>query len=355
MNLSSSAIKRIVAATAIFAFAASCGTIVHHDLTLTFDETGERVTVAAATSIPTTKDSKDRARDDRLRDDILAGRDEWSLRFANANPESYRVVLDRAHGELIRAERSARIDAVDLQKIFFDVSVSAVVTRGDGWAELAIYPGTSTRATRPQRDDAEKKLRAYSERAVRYFAEVRTMYGYMNEHSNRATEIFAALFRDEDDAQQPLISAEERDLVVNLRKALNALTEDDETEQLEAEADLVYNPLPGRIVVHVPGEPLVVEGFAVGKDHELIAQPPSLLDAVASLEGRWVTPDPLAFATRPDAGNDPASEAALIAAIPRRTSVVVGAIEVSDAIVQKLRPAPRYRVRWIVKRVKGEE
>jgi hypothetical protein len=341
--------KRILLGAAVFAFAASCGTIVHHDLTLTFDETGERVTVAAATSIPTTKDSKDRARDDRLREDILAGRDEWSLRFANANPESYRVVLDRAHGELIRAERSARIDAADLQKIFFDVAVSAVVTRGDGWAELAIYPGTSTRATRAQRDDAEKKLRAYSERAVHYFAEVRTMYDYMNEHSNRAAEIFAALFRDEDDAQQPVISAEERDLVINLRKALNALTEGDDTEQLEAEADLVYNPLPARIVVHVPGEPLAVEGFAVGKDHEMIAEPPSLLEAVAALEGRWITPDPLAFALRPDAGNDPASEAALIAAMPRRTSAVVGEIEVSDAIVQKLRPAPRYRVRWITK------
>jgi hypothetical protein len=341
--------RRTLFAAAVFAFTASCRTIVHHDLTLTFDDNAERVTVAAATSIPTTIDSKDHAREDHLREDILAGRDEWSLRFANANPESYRVVLDRAHGELIRAERSARIDAADLQKIFFDVAVSTVVTRGDGWAELAIYPGTSTRATRSQRDDAEKKLRAYSERAVRYFAAVRTMYDYMNEHSPRAKEIFAALFRDEDDAQQPLISGDERDLVINLRKALNALTEDDDTEQLEAEADLVYNPLPARIVVHVPGEPLIVEGFAVGKDHDLIAEPPSLLEAVASLEGRWVTPDPLAFAMRPDAANDPASEAALIAAMPRRTSAVVGVIEVSDAIVQKLRPAPRYRVRWITK------
>ncbi|MBV8543291.1 MAG: hypothetical protein JO088_00990 [Acidobacteria bacterium] len=350
MKLSSSAKKRIASAIAIFAFGASCGTIVHHDLTLTFDDSGERVTIAAATSIPTTKDSKDRARDDHLREDILAGRDEWSLRFANANPESYRVVLDRAKGELIRAERSARIDTADLQKIFFDVSVSAVVTRGDGWAELAIYPGTSTRATRPQRDDAEKKLRAYSKRAVRYFSAVRAMYDYMNEHPPRAKEIFAALFRDEDDTQQPLLSSEERDLVIVLRTALNALTEDDNTEQLEADADLVYNPLPARIVVHVPGEPLIVEGFAAGKDRELVAEPPSLLEAVASLEGRWVTPDPLAFATRPDAGNDPTSEAAIIAAMPRRTSAVVGAIEVSDAIVQKLRPAPRYRVRWIVRR-----
>jgi hypothetical protein len=344
--------RRAFLAAAVFAFAASCGTIVHHDLTLTFDERGERVDVASATSIPSAKDSKDRARDDRLRDDIMAGRDEWSLRFANANPESYRVILDRARGELIRAERSARIDTADLQKVFFDVAVSAVVTRGDGWAELAIYPGTSTRATRPQRDDAEKKLRAYSERALRYFAALRSMYGYMNEHSARATEIFAALFRDEDDTQPSLINDEEHDLITSLRKALNALTEDDDAEQLEAEADLVYNPLPARIVVRVPGEPLLVEGFAIGRDKELVAEPPSLLEAIASLEGRWVTPDPLAFSIRPGGGGDPASEAALIAAMPRRTATVVGAIEVSDAIVEKLRPAPRYRVRWMTKVVR---
>jgi hypothetical protein len=178
------------------------------------------------------------------------------------------------------------------------------------------------------------------------------MYGYMNEHSARATEIFAALFRDEDDTQPSLITDEEHDLIIALRKALNALTEDDDTEQLEAEADLVYNPLPARIVVRVPGEPLLVEGFALGRDKELVAEPPSLLEAIASLEGRWVTPDPLAFSIRPGGGGDPASEAALIAAMPRRTAVVVGAIEVSDAIVEKLRPAPRYRVRWMTKVVR---
>jgi hypothetical protein len=341
--------RRATFTAIVFLFAASCANIVHHDLILTFDETGEHVTVAAATSIPTTKDSRDRARDDRLRDDILAGRDEWSLRFANANPESYRVVLDRARGELIRAERSARIDNADLQKIFYDVAVSAVVTRGDGWAELAIYPGTSTRATRAQRDDAEKKLRAYSERAVQYFSAVRALYDYMNEHQPRAAQLFSAMFRDDDDPHQPLLTAEEHDLLDAVRRGVNGLTEDKDTEQLEAEADLVYNPLPARIVARVPGEPLVVEGFARGKDGDLVAEPPTLIEAIAALEGRWVTPDPLAFSIRPNGGGDPDKEAALIAAMPRHTTAVVGAIEVGDSLIQKLRPAPRYRVRWMTK------
>jgi hypothetical protein len=342
--------KRTLVAASVFFFAASCANIVHHDLTLTFDDQGERVTVASVTSIPTTKDSRDKARDAHLREDILAGRDEWSLRFANASPEADRVTFERAHGELIRAEHVARIDVADLQKIFFDVAVSAVVTRGDGWAELAIYPGTtSTRATRQQRDDSEKKLRAYARRAVRYFEAVRAMYDYMNDNPPRARAIFSMLFRDEDDPRPPLIDDKELDLVNGVRRAIDGLTKDEDTDALEAEADLVFNPLPARIVVHVPGEPLLAEGFTRSKEGELIAEPLSLLEAIASLEGRWVTPDPLAFSIRPDGGGDPEKEAALIAAMPRQTSAVIGEIEVADALVAKMRPAARYRVRWITK------
>ncbi|HSY47385.1 MAG TPA: hypothetical protein VLC46_01100 [Thermoanaerobaculia bacterium] len=340
--------KRTPLAAAVFFFAASCANIVHHDLILTFDESGENVTVAAVTSIPSSKDSHDHDRDERLREDILAGRDEWGLRFANANPESYRVTLDRERGELVHVERSARIDNADLQKIFFDVAVSAVVTRGDGWAELAIYPGTSTRATRSQRDDAEKKLRTYSEHAIVYFDAVRSMYDYLDGHPQRAEELFAALYRDDNDPQPPVVSDQEHDLVTAVRKSIDGLTENDDTQLLEAEADIVYNPMPARIVVRVPGQPLLVEGFAIARGGDLVAEPPSLLDAVASLEGRWVTPDPLAFALRPN-GGDPAKEATIIATMPRRTTAVIGPIEVGDALVQKLRPAPRYRVRWIVK------
>lgn len=347
--LPNNAAGRAGLAAAVFFFAGSCANIVHHDLTLTFDDRGERVTVAAMTSLPSSKDSHDHARDERLREDILAGRDEWSLRFANASPESDRVTYERAHGELIQAEHVARIDTADLQKVFFDVAVSAVVTRGEGWAELAIYPGTSTRATRQQRDDAEKRLRAYSQRAVRYFDAVRGMYDYMNEHPQRAAELFAALFRDADDPHPSLINDEEHDLVTAVVKTVDALSKDEDTEALEAEADLVYNPLPARIVVRVPGEPLIVEGFTRGKEGELVAEPLSLLQAIAALEGRWVTPDPVAFSIRPGGGGEPDKEAALIAAMPRRTTVVVGEIEVGDALVLKLRPAPRYRVRWITK------
>lgn len=341
--------RRSLLAASIFLLAASCVTSVHHDLTLTFDERGEKVTVSVVTSLPATKDSRDPKRDEHVREEILAGRDEWSLRFANASPEAERVTFERARGELIGAEHVARIDVADLQKVFFDVPVSAVVTRGDGWAELAIYPGTSTRSTRQQRDDAEKKLRAYSHRAVRYFNAVRAMYAYMDTNPARAQEIFGALFRDPDDPQPSLINDEEHDLVEGVRKSIDGMVKDADTGALEAEADLVFNPLPARIVVRIPGEPLLVEGFTRNTEGELIAEPLWLIEAIASLEGKWISPDPLAFSIRPGGGGNPDSEAAIIAAMPRQTASVVGEIEVADALVQKMRPAARYRVRWITK------
>ncbi|HEX7677025.1 MAG TPA: hypothetical protein VF713_02800, partial [Thermoanaerobaculia bacterium] len=70
---------------------------------------------------------------------------------------------------------------------------------------------------------------------------------------------------------------------------------------------------------------------------------------IAALEGRWVTPDPLAFSIRPGGGGDSDKEAALIAAMPRHATAVVGPIEVGDALIQQLRPAARYRVRWLTK------
>src|SRR6266542_4145319 len=70
------------------------------------------------------------------------------------------VALRCTAGELTEVQRSATIDAADLQKFFYDLPITTKVTRGEGWVELAIYPGTSNRATRQDREDYEKRLNA---------------------------------------------------------------------------------------------------------------------------------------------------------------------------------------------------
>ncbi len=331
---------------AVLLFAA-CDDLPHHEVTLSFDESGEHVTIAAETKIPAKPRDEDRAR--RLREDLVAYRDEWSLRFANADPAEDRMLYERTRGTLVRVEHVARIDSDDLQKFFFDVPVSTTVMQGPGWTELTIYPGASTRATREQRENVEKKLQIYAHHAVVYFAAVRSMYGYLDGRPQRAAEMFKALFRDDDDARPILLTDAEMSLVEATRKALTALAfGQEETANLEQEADLVFNPFPATLVVRVPGEPLIVEGFTRGEKGKLVAETKSLLDAVASLEGKWISPDPLAFAIRSDS-KGLEDLAPVLAAEPRRAETVIGEREVTDALRERLRPAARYRVRFMTR------
>jgi hypothetical protein len=328
-------------------FLAACDDVPRHEVTLTFDDSAEHVTIAAETRIP--EKGRDDARAQRLREDLVAYRDEWSLRFANASPAEDRMLFERSRGVVVKVEHVARIDADDLQKFFFDVPISTTVTRGPGWAELNIYPGASQRATRQQREDVEKRLQVYARRAVDYFAAVRAMYAYLDEQPQRAAALFHAIFREEDDPCPLLLSDVEMSLVTGVTAAIAALAFGaEETQNLERETDLVFNPFPATLVVRVPTEPLLVEGFTRGEGGKLVAQTKYLLDAVASLEGKWISPDPLAFAIRSDskALDDLAP---LIAAEPRRAEAVIGAREVAEALRERLRPAARYRVRFITR------
>jgi hypothetical protein len=330
----------------------ACEDIPHHEVTLTFDDTGEHITIAAQTRIP--EKPRDEARARQLREELAGYRDEWSLRFANANPAEDEMTYERSHGTVVRVEHVARIDADNLQKFFFDVPLSATVTRGPGWVELNLYPGTSTRATRQQREDFDHKLQLYAHRAVNYFAAVRAMYAYLDENPQRAAPVFNALFRDDDEERPVLLTETEMNLEEAVRGAIERLAfGEQETEELEREADLVFNPFPATLVVRVPTEPLIVEGFTREEKGRLVAHTMNLLDAVASLEGKWISPDPLAFAMRSDA-KGLKDFAAAIAAEPRRAEAVIGEREVADALRERLQPATRYRVRFITRAASRE-
>ena len=75
---------------------------------------------------------------------------------------------------------------------------------------------------------------------------------------------------------------------------------------------------------------------------------PDPFDAVASLEGKWISPDPLAFAIRSDS-KGLEDLAPVLAAEPRRAEAVIGEREVTDALRERLRPAARYRVRFFTR------
>ncbi len=342
--------KRIFAAALAALFAVACDPVPRHTLTLTFNDSGDRVTIESSTTLPSLKDAKDRAAVERLRDDLLAGRDEWALRFQHAAPEHDRVVFDRNSGQLDAVQHSATINAEDLQKFFFDLPITTKVLRGEGWVELAIYPGTSDRATRQDRDDFEKKLSQGAGAARRYINAMRVLYEYLDEHPHRAEEVFYAVFRDKDDEKSHpvLLTKDEFPLVDAVREAIDAILEVDWGGDLSREADAVSNPFPATIVVHTPTEPTLVEGFTREK-HGLTIQPRRLLDAIGALEGRWISPDPLAIALHAPSGTTTEQFVAKLAAAKRHAEPVVGFSEVLAGLTEQLKPADRYRVRFLTR------
>jgi len=337
--------KRICAVALVALFAA-CDTVPRHKLTLTFNDAGDRVTLESSTTLPSLKQAEDRARVEHLRDELLAGRDEWALRFGNAAPERDRVVFDRTGGELTEVTRSATIDADDLQKFFYDLPITAKVTRDNGVVELAIYPGTSNRATRADREAFEKQMNDGAAAARRYIEAMRALYEYLDEHPQRAHDAFDALFRDEKDPRPVVATEREMALVTAVREAMTHLL-DLNWSDATREADVVANPFPAEIFVRMPGEPILVEGFA-RDERGLYIRPKMLFEAVASLEGRWISPDPIALALRsPELKEEEMID--VLANSKRRAEPVIGFQEVLAGITAQLKPAERYRVRFLAK------
>jgi hypothetical protein len=215
------------------------------------------------------------------------------------------------------------------------------VTRGEGFSELAIYPGASSRATREQQRKFEEELDAWSAEVARYFTAVRHLYRYLDENPGRAQYVFAALIAGKDEDAPP-VTEDEQPLLDEVVEAMVAIGNRLERQNAQAQtltewADLIFNPFPARVTVKVQGEVLASEGF--GKD--LVIEPVDLLKTVGSLEGRWISPDPLAALLR-----DEIPTPQQLAAMPRRAAVVSSARDVTTALREQLARPRAYVVRW---------
>lgn len=336
--------RRLAVAAAMLLLA--CDAPERRVVTLTFDDSGERVTINATTYV-----GEGQPDSDERRSALIAERDEWAQRFRQADPETESVTWQRTKGKLDWVERRAIVNVDDLQKFFYDTPITITTLRGDGWIELAIYAGSSTRATNEQKRIAQKILTAYSARAARYFHAVRSLYAYLDERPQRAQILFEDVFADEKDPR-PLISETERSLTDRVREAAYSVLDPSGVDRKADEIfDLVYNPFPAQLKIIIHGQTLAFESFNKIDSETFEVKTMSAPDAVAALEGRWISPDPLAVASRPEAAKKNAQDlAAIMAAEPRHADPVVTEDEIASAIVDKLRPAPRYRLRWTTKR-----
>ena len=287
-----------------------------------------------------------RERVEAARAAAMSGTDPWSVRFSRlTTPIEERHTIEKVRGTLQSATHAVRIPSDDLQQLLSDTNITVDVVRGEGWRELRLYPGSGGRATREQQQELEATLQAWSRSVTRYFTAMHHLYDYLDAHPQRAQPLFAAFFEERGpDGIVPAVAEEEQPLLDAVQKSMEEITTRMDTEEGTTAVfeltDLVFNPFPGRFVVKVPGDVVASEGFTQ-KGSEVTIEPVDLFASLKGLEGRWISPDPLAAALR-----DEQVTSQQLAQADRKSTAVVSSSEVTRAIREQLVRPRSYVVRW---------
>jgi hypothetical protein len=319
--------KRLGVLAALLLLAACAQPPVTDQVTVQFYEDREEITVTAKTDFK--RDSQN-PRVESARIAALGGTDPWSIRFARVSPIDEDVTFSRHRGTLEQVTRRITIPADDLQRVFSDTSITVNLIEGEGWRELSLYPGTSSRASRDQIRVFNEQLNTWSQDVARYFTTIDHLYDYLDENPHRAKFVFAALVNEKDSAvledEEPLVQA----VISAMERIAERMDEQEEQSYSFAEAaDLIFNPFPARMTIRVPGE------------KDLVIESVDLFEAIASLEGKWISPDPLAALLKDES---PTSEQ--LAALPRQSTSVINAAEIAMAIREQLARPQTYTIRW---------
>ncbi|HEY0140049.1 MAG TPA: hypothetical protein VGF48_04080 [Thermoanaerobaculia bacterium] len=335
-------------AIALLLVAAACARPpVEDEVAIVFSNERETATVTARTTFQLQpRNDAERSRIDAARTAALAGTDGWTVRLSRLSPESDRITFERSRGQLERVIRTAVVPASEIERLFADASIGVQLVSGDGYRELHFYPAASGRASREQQRHFNDALDLWSRDVARYFTALHHVYAYLNDQPQRARYVFASLLGEKgSDGAPPAVLEEEQPLVDAVTDAMDRIgTRMDENEQrahsFAEEADLIYNPFPARVTVQVPGEVIAREGFTT-TDNGVAVEPVELFESIASLEGKWVRPDPLAALLRDDK-----LKAEDLARLPRESEPMVSATEVAEAIREQLARPRTYRIRW---------
>jgi hypothetical protein len=296
-----------------------------------------------------------------VRQELEEGSDAWGRRFAALQPAAERFAWEKQLGQVRQGTRAAlATEPAGLRAFFGDTSLGLSYEIRNGIAEVAIVPGAPARATRAQREEVERTLEAWSGHVAAYLKEAGDLWAYLDERPDRARPCLGTLFEDllADAAREELEPLTEGELerIGRLREAMERVAAvllvpeggDHSPDEL---SHLVYDPFPARLTVRLPGPPLEEpEGFAtVEGGKALVAAGPGLWEALRSLESRWLAPDPaLLYVQRAGrTSKEPLDLEALIA-VPRQAGPAPSGDEVRDAIEERLRPAPLYRVIFAV-------
>lgn len=288
-----------------------------------------------------------------VRDELIAERDPWSLRFSRLSPDEESYKREKAAGKVARVTRVARVTENDLARLFSDFATISIVS-GRGWRELSISVGRAERATTRQRADVDRQLTDWSRRYILYLAATMRLYGYLGDEPLRARPVFMVLFSDliPEPAPQdkPMLTEDEQEMVTNVRASMdelaNAMSDNGGgAYTFEELTRLVYDPFPADITVVVNGSVIENDGFQ-RIDTETVKLPKlSVEGSLLQLEDRWIAPDPFLARLRVDPSEKPFDLDAFLEQ-ERSMAPLPSPEAIRKAIDEVMTPPAKVRVRW---------
>lgn len=297
------------------------------------------------------------------------GSDDWARRIRALESPDERLVQRREGGVLVAVERTAALPhASALEDLFADTLVQAAHLETDGLAELSFVPLAPGRASPRERQRLERATGDWTDAVARYFRASRDLYRHLDLHPDRAEDCFAELLSgsgpegDDDgsdgdgdgDGEEPdiVLTPREEALVRAVEEAMAEawdvlVVPADEAASLNEISRLAHDPFPARLTVTVPGEIVERQGFELAASGELTVPGVTLWDALRSVSGVWLSPDPMARiveeSLRPTGGLDPEA----LAVEPRRwAEPLPDGVEIRRVLEERMVPEPVYRVVW---------
>ncbi len=302
----------------------------------------------------------------QTRQELLEGRTDWSPRFAALDPAAERFGWEKRLGEVYGGTHVALVaDSAKIRDFFADTALDVSYEVRDGIAELVIVPRAPSRATWRQRKEMERTLEEWTGRVAEYLAASEELYAYVEDRPDRARSCFGTLFADllaeTDQKTLETLTRPEAERVDRVREAMEQvwdvlLVPQGADYSPDEVSHLVYDPFPAPLTVRLPSVPLEApEGFET-EGEALTAAGPGLWRSLRSLEGRWLAPDPLLlYVARGGQTQEEPLDLEGFLSQPRQASPAPSAAEVRQAIEERLRPAPLYRVTWRVQSLDDDE
>jgi hypothetical protein len=277
-------------------------------------------------------------------------RDPWADRIREMEVDAVREIVDRRTDDRItRVVRHVRgFDPSSLSRMLRDAGVDVAYAERDEWRELTLAPLGGGPASASQRQRVSASLATWSQDIAAYAKATIRLYRYLDAHPDHAKACLSRVLDDKTD--DSALSPEEEELASAVADAMNQVAlalwpGEHDAYTLDELSRRVYDCFPAPTTIVVSGTILEREGFPGELSAPLLIPERSLWSALARLEGRWFSPDPLVQAWRADVSGK-LLDSSKFAALPRRVAPPPTAADVKRAIEAELRPPPVYRVRW---------